>query len=59
MTEIDEICVRFWGDLWLWLHTCVQVLAVSRKVKTILGFVLCNLRSKCADRIEVMRVWSD
>ena len=38
--EYDEICVRKSPGLWLWLHKCVQVLAIARKTRMVLGFVL-------------------
>ena len=44
VTEIDELCVRFSGDLWLWL-------AVSRKVKTVLGFVFSDRSDASLERL--------
>jgi IS1 family transposase len=44
VTEIDELCVRFSDNLWLWL-------AVSRKVKTVLGFVLSDRSDTSLERL--------
>ena len=51
---MDEICVRFSPSLWLWLHTCVQVLSVSRTLGVVLAFAL-------GDRSDAMleRLWNE
>ena len=51
---MDEICLCFSPGLWLWLHTCVQVLSVSRTLGVVLGFVL-------GDRSDAMleRLWHE
>lgn len=49
VTEIDELCVRFSEGLWLWL-------AVSRKVKTVYGFVFSDRSDASLERLMTEEV---